>query len=157
MLEPSAYLGCMDHALKQADLARECDEVPVGAVVIQNGRVVGEGYNQRESTNDPIGHAEIYALRDASKRLGSWRLIGCSLVVTLEPCVMCLGAASQARVDEVIYAASDPKGGALSLGYRVHEDQRMNHRFEVRQQSDLRAEQILKDFFMKKRQERRSL
>ncbi len=141
----------MKEALVLAAKARAQDEVPVGAIVVLDGKVVGRGYNRREGRNDPISHAEIEAIRAAAKKVGSWRLERCELYVTLEPCPMCLAACQQARVARVAYGARDPKGGALSLGYRLHEDVRTNHRFKV--DEDLRAEcgAILSDFFRRKR------
>jgi len=112
---------------------------------------VGRGYNLREQKQDPLAHAEMIAIQDAAKNLGSWRLNGCALFVTLEPCPMCLAASQQARVETIYFGALDPKGGALSLGYRLHEDSRTNHRFSVNHVDDSRCSQILKTFFGKKR------
>ncbi len=141
----------MDEALALARRAAELDEVPVGAVVVHEGKVVGRGYNLRERDQNPIAHAEILALQDAAKTLGSWRLIDCILVVTLEPCPMCLSACQQARISEAYYGAADPKGGALSLGYNVHEDPRTNHRFQISLAPDPRCGEVLKAFFARKR------
>ncbi|MFN7684191.1 MAG: nucleoside deaminase [Oligoflexia bacterium] len=138
-------------ALELAKRAAAQDEVPVGAVILHEGKVIGEGWNQRESKQDPLSHAEVEAIRAAASRLNSWRLEGCTLVVTLEPCPMCLAAAQQARIRTLIYGADDPKGGALSLGYRFHEDVRVNHRFEVRRESKPECGSILTEFFKKKR------
>jgi len=146
--------ACMARALELARQAAAEDEVPVGAVVMDlaSGKILGEGRNQREHCHDPTGHAEILALQSASKSLQSWRLLNCVLIVTLEPCPMCLAAAQQARVEQVIYAAHDPKGGALSLGYRLHEDQRLNHRFSGERLDEPECSEVLKQFFRKKRQ-----
>ncbi len=146
--------AAMESAL---DLAREAallDEVPVGAVVVElkTGRIVGRGMNRRETRHDPVGHAEIEALQDAARNLQSWRLVDCALVVTLEPCPMCLAAAQQARIDRLIYSAEDPKGGALSLGYLLHEDARTNHRFSVQRFEVTECSDVLREFFRKKRQ-----
>ena len=141
----------MTRALELAAEAAARDEVPVGALILKDGRVVGEGFNQRESKNDPMSHAELEAIREAASALSSWRLEGCTLVVTLEPCPMCLGALQQARIARVVYGATDPKGGALSLGYRLHEDLRTNHRFPVEFQPRPECSTILSDFFKKKR------
>ena len=142
--------------MKQAlDLAREAarqNEVPVGAVVLHEGKLIGRGFNRREQHQDPLGHAELEAIRDAARQLGSWRLENCVLYVTLEPCPMCLAACQQARIEKVIYGASDPKGGALSLGYSLHEDARTNHRFSVEKQQDPECGDILRDFFKARRQ-----
>src|SRR5690606_23511034 len=124
-------MNWMDRALTLAQEAANKGEVPVGAVLVLDGRIVGEGCNQRETQHDPLGHAELIAIAGAARSLESWRLLNCELYVTLEPCPMCLAACQQARVQRVVYAAQDPKGGALSLGYSMHEDVRTNHRFEV--------------------------
>jgi tRNA(adenine34) deaminase len=141
----------MDEALTLARQAAAEDEVPVGAVIVHEGKVVGRGYNRRERDQNPCSHAEIEAILEATRALKSWRLSGCTLVVTLEPCPMCLAACQQARVDEVIYGAVDPKGGALSLGYKLHEDARINHRFPVRLEERAECGQVLKEFFARKR------
>jgi tRNA(adenine34) deaminase len=119
-------------ALAEARRAALAGEVPVGAVVINRaGAVVGRGHNQRETQSDPTAHAEVVALREAARRLGGWRLGGCSLVVTLEPCTMCAGAVVLARVDRLVYGASDPKAGAVGSLWDVVRDRRLNHRPEV--------------------------
>ncbi|NDD90676.1 nucleoside deaminase [bacterium] len=143
----------MQSALELARQAASLDEVPVGAVVVElsTGRIIGRGLNRRESRSDPLGHAEIEALQEASRALQSWRLIDCALVVTLEPCPMCLAAAQQSRVSKLIYSAEDPKGGALSLGYRLHEDVRTHHRFLVERFEVPECSELLTDFFRKKR------
>jgi tRNA(adenine34) deaminase len=138
-------------ALELAKQAALEDEVPVGAVVVHAGRVVGKGYNRRERDQNPCSHAEIEAILQAARELGSWRLEGCELFVTLEPCPMCLGACQQARVERVVYGAIDPKGGALSLGYKLNEDPRLNHRFEAVLIAEPGCGQVLKDFFGRKR------
>src|SRR5689334_517838 len=102
----------MEEALNLARRAAEEDEVPVGAVVVKEGEIIGRGYNRRETDQNPVGHAELMALQDASRSVGSWRLNDCILVVTLEPCPMCLAASLQARIQKIIYGALDPKGGA---------------------------------------------
>jgi tRNA(adenine34) deaminase len=139
------------------ELAREAarqDEVPVGAVIIDaQGHVVGKGYNTREKDMSPVAHAEILAIQDAAKNLQSWRLTDCILFVTLEPCPMCLAACQQARIASVVYGAKDPKGGALSLGYRLHEDQRFNHRFAVSHEDYPECGRILSEFFQNKRKQ----
>jgi tRNA(adenine34) deaminase len=119
-------------ALAEAAAADDAGEVPVGAVVVDTeGFVVGRGHNEREGSHDPTAHAEIAALRQASAALSSWRLEGCSLVVTLEPCTMCAGAAVLARVARVIYGTPDPKAGAVGSLWDVVRDRRLNHRPEV--------------------------
>ena len=115
-------------ALDQAVRAFDEEEVPVGAVVVHGDRVIGEGYNQRESLNDPTAHAEMIAITAAAVALQSWRLIDCTLYVTLEPCPMCAGAIVQARLPRVVYGASDPKAGACHTLYQITDDSRLNHR-----------------------------
>jgi len=148
---PAEVASQMSEALKLAREALTHDEVPVGAIITQNGIVVGRGFNRRETDQNPTAHAEVLAIQDAAKNLGSWRLLDCVLHVTLEPCLMCLAACQQARLSKVIYGAKDPKGGALSLGYPLHEDMRTNHRFTVRYEACEASSQILKDFFAAKR------
>ncbi len=141
----------MEHALNLAEKAALEDEVPVGAVIIQNEKIIGQGYNQREKSHNAIAHAEIIAIQKASHFLKNWRLIDCLLVVTLEPCLMCLAAIQQARMSGIVYGSLDPKGGAISLGYSIHEDKRTNHRFPAYFTETPRCSQILKEFFAKKR------
>jgi tRNA(adenine34) deaminase len=117
-------------ALEEAALAAADDEVPVGAVVVAGGRVVASAHNQREQLLDPTAHAEMIALTQAAAALGSWRLDGCVLYVTLEPCPMCAGAILQARVPRVVWGAADPKAGAVESLYRLFDDPRLNHRVE---------------------------
>ena len=133
-------------------LARECQasgDVPVGAVVLDTaGSVIGHGRNEREREQDPTAHAEVLALREAAATTGSWRLEGCTLVVTLEPCSMCAGAAVLARVDRVVYAAADPKAGAAGSLFDLLRDRRLNHRPEVI--SGVRGDEaatLLREFF----------
>ncbi len=124
--------AAMRLALQQADLAAPSGDVPVGAVVVgPDGSVVGAGYNQRERLGDPTAHAEVLALRAAARALGSWRLTGATLVVTLEPCTMCAGALVLARVDRLVYGAVDERAGAVGSLWDVVRDRRLNHRPEV--------------------------
>ena len=110
---------------------RRRGEVPVGAVVVVDGKVVGEGYNEPISTNDPTAHAEIVALREAGKRTGNYRLTGATVYVTIEPCQMCVGAMIHARVARVVYGTKEPKAGAIESAMRAHEHPTMNHRMEA--------------------------
>ncbi|MCH1865378.1 tRNA adenosine(34) deaminase TadA [Nocardioides sp. CFH 31398] len=122
----------MRAALAEADLAAAVGDVPVGAVVLDaSGEVLGRGHNRREVDGDPTAHAEVLALRAAARRRGEWRLAGCTLVVTLEPCTMCAGAAVLARVDRVVLGAWDDKAGAAGSLWDVVRDRRLNHRPEV--------------------------
>ncbi|MFC6884941.1 MULTISPECIES: tRNA adenosine(34) deaminase TadA [Actinomadura] len=122
----------MRRALAEARLAGEAGDVPVGAVVLgPSGETVAAGHNDRERAADPTGHAEIVAIRAAAAARGAWRLAGCTLVVTLEPCTMCAGAAVQSRLDRVVYGAADLKAGAVGSLWDVVRDRRLNHRPEV--------------------------
>ncbi|CAA9374892.1 MAG: tRNA-specific adenosine-34 deaminase [uncultured Nocardioides sp.] len=129
---PDPWHEPMRLALDEARLALAADDVPIGAVVLSGaGDVVGAGHNVREAEHDPTGHAEVVALRAAARALGEWRLIGCTLVVTLEPCTMCAGAAVLARVERVVFGAYDDKAGAVGSLWDVVRDRRLNHRPEV--------------------------
>ncbi|MCG8016146.1 MAG: tRNA adenosine(34) deaminase TadA [Candidatus Thiodiazotropha sp. 'RUGA'] len=143
----------MQHALMLAARAEQLGEVPVGAVVVRQGKLVGEGWNQPIGGHDPTAHAEIVALRDAAKREQNYRLPDSTLYVTLEPCPMCAGAIVHARVKRVVYGAPDPKGGAAgSVFDLLPTDSRFNHRVEV--EGGLMMEQsakLLQDFFRRKR------
>ena len=144
----------MGLALDEARAALEHGDVPVGAVVlrIDTGAVLARRHNERELTNDPTAHAEILALRDAAAALGSWRLDGCALVVTLEPCAMCAGALVNARIGEVVVGADDPKAGALGSRYHLLADPRLNHECDV--VHGVLAEEstkLLRDFFTSRR------
>jgi len=121
----------MREALKEARRAAAYGEVPVGCVVAYQGRVIARAHDRRESLGDPTAHAEILALRAAARFVGSWRLEGCTLAVTVEPCVMCAGALVLARVSRLVYGAASPKSGAVRSLFRVCEDPRLNHRVEV--------------------------
>jgi tRNA(adenine34) deaminase len=145
----TAYDEAMDLALVEARAALATADVPVGAVVLSpTGEVIGRGRNLREATHDPTAHAEVVALREAARALGSWRLDDCTLVVTLEPCTMCAGALVLARVARLVFGAYDPKAGAVGSLWDVVRDRRLNHRPEV--VSGVRAGEcgrVLLDFF----------
>ena len=121
----------MREALEQARAAAHHGDVPVGAVVVHEGRVIARAHNERELRGDPTAHAEVLALRAAADAVGGWRLAGCTLYVTLEPCVMCAGALQQSRIDRVVFGAADPKGGATGTLYNVAADPRLNHEVDV--------------------------
>ncbi len=117
----------MKEAIRQARLAEDLGEVPIGAVIVREGIIVGAGYNLRERDHDPTAHAELIAIRQASVNLQAWRLLGCTLYVTLEPCPMCAGAILQSRVERVVYGASDPKAGCVGTLMDLLQDSRFNH------------------------------
>jgi tRNA(adenine34) deaminase len=117
----------MRQALREAEAALDTEDVPVGAVVVHDGHIIGRGRNQREALKDPTAHAEMIALTAAASALGSWRLIGCTLYVTLEPCTMCAGAMVLARVERLVYGADDPKAGACGSVYDIVGEGRLNH------------------------------
>jgi tRNA(adenine34) deaminase len=136
-------------ALDEAGAAARVGDVPVGAIVVDSqGNVIGRGRNRREVDRDPTGHAEVVALREAASHVGSWRLEGASLFVTLEPCPMCAGACVNGRVARVVYGCDDPKAGAVRTLYAIGSDTRLNHRFEVKS-GVLAAEcgRVLSEFF----------
>ena len=142
----------MGEALELARAAAASGEVPVGAVALHEGAVVGRGANRREADRDPTAHAELIALQQAARALGRWRLAGVTLVVTLEPCAMCAGAMVLARIDRLVYGAPDPKAGAAGSVLDLTGDARLNHRFPV--QAGVRRDEcgaLLKEFFRARR------
>ncbi len=143
----------MGIALNAARKAGERKEVPIGSVIVRDGKVLGSGYNLRESKQDPAAHAELIAIRRAAQRTGNWRLSGATLYVTLEPCIMCMGAAILARIDRLVFGCFDPKAGAAGSLYDLSNDSRLNHRFVV--ESGVRGKEcseILSRFFRELRQ-----
>jgi len=139
-------------ALEQAMAALAHRDVPIGAVVVRDGEVVAARHNERELTGDPTAHAEVLAIRDAAHVVGHWRLLDCTLYVTLEPCVMCAGALVNARIGRVVYGATDPKAGAVTSLYEVLADPRLNHRPPV--EGGVCAEEcgaVLREFFASRR------
>jgi len=142
----------MKEALALAREAALAGEVPVGAVALHDGRIVGRGRNRREEDRDPTAHAELLALQEAARSLGRWRLTGVTMVVTLEPCAMCAGAMVLGRIDRLVYGASDPKAGAVGSLLDLAQDPRLNHRFPV--ERGLLGEAcaaLLRDFFRQRR------
>lgn len=138
----------MQAALKEADKAGVKTEVPIGAVLVRDGRIIGRGHNKKESGKDPTLHAEMIAIRAAAKKSGSWRLTDTTLYVTLEPCLMCMGAIIQARIPRLVFAAFDPKAGACGSVYDVSNDKRLNHRIKVCSRvCEAQASEVLKSFF----------
>jgi tRNA(adenine34) deaminase len=146
----------MCRALREAEHALREDEVPVGAVVVQGGRVIARAHNRPIGLSDPTAHAEILALRRAARTLRNYRLTGCSLYVTIEPCAMCAGAIVQARLDRVVFGASDPKGGATGSALQVLNHPRLNHRVAI-EKGVMSGEcaSILREFFRRRREKDR--
>jgi tRNA(adenine34) deaminase len=147
----------MSVALELAATAAALGEVPVGAVAVKDGQIIGRGYNRREIDKDPFSHAEFNAMRDAAKALGVWRLTGVTIFVTLEPCAMCAGALVQSRVTRLVFGATDPKAGAVGSLYNLAADSRHNHRVEV--VGGVMSEacgQALKTFFASLRREQQT-
>ena len=146
------YDAYMDAALTKASEAAAAGEVPIGAVIVRNGRIIAAEHNRCVLDVDPTAHAEILAIRGAAKKLGDWRLSGCTMVVTLEPCCMCAGAIVLARIDRLVYGAADPKAGAAETLYQICSDSRLNHQMEII--SGIRPDEcgaILTDFFQAQR------
>ena len=142
----------MRRAFALAEQAAAVGEVPVGALVVKDGAVIGEGYNQPISSCDPTGHAEIIAMRSAAQRLGNYRLSGCDLYVTIEPCTMCVGAMVHARIDKIVFGAKEPRAGALESQLRLMDESHYNHSIEW--QGGVLAEEcgaIISRFFSAKR------
>jgi tRNA(adenine34) deaminase len=142
----------MTLALDEARAALDHDDVPIGCVIVRGDEVLARAHNARERDQDPTAHAEVLALRSAATALGSWRLDGCSVYVTLEPCVMCAGAMVLARVEHLVYAAPDPKAGAVRSLYNVADDTRLNHRIAVTAGVlEEEAAELLRTYFSAKR------
>jgi len=149
---PNDDSACMEQALAEAQLALAAGEVPVGAVVVKDGLIIGRGHNRNLLDRDPTAHAEIVALRQAAARLGNHRLVGCDMFVTIEPCVMCAGAMVHARLSRLVYGASDPKAGAAGSVMQVINHPQLNHRMEVTAGVLAgKCSEILQEFFRKKR------
>ncbi|WP_367305868.1 tRNA adenosine(34) deaminase TadA [Alicyclobacillus acidocaldarius] len=156
MMEQAADERFMRRALELAEEAARWGEVPVGAVVVENGRIVGEGFNRRETWRDGTAHAEMLAIEEASRRLGGWRLTNCVLYVTLEPCPMCAGAIVLSRLQRLVYGATDAKGGAVASKVQLLEPGLWNHAPQIT--SGILADdcaKLLTDFFRERRPKRR--
>jgi tRNA(adenine34) deaminase len=141
----------MQRALELAREAAERNEVPVGALIVRNGEIIAEASNRREADRSVLGHAELMAIEIASRKLKSWRLLDCTLISTLEPCVMCAGAIVQSRISHLVYGASDAKGGAQAL-FKVFDSEELNHRVRITTgilETD--CSRVLKDFFRARR------
>ena len=151
------YEKYMKLALEEARIAEENGDVPIGAIIVYQNQIIGRAYNQREQLKDPTAHAEIIALTQAAAFLESWRLHGCTIYVTLEPCPMCAGALVLARLDRLVYGCDDPKTGAVKSLYTITADERLNHRLEVT--SGILEEPCrkqLQQFFTRRRQENKN-
>ncbi|SFQ10810.1 tRNA(adenine34) deaminase [Caldicoprobacter faecalis] len=143
----------MEQALLEAQKAYDMNEVPIGAVVVKDGEIIARGHNLRETGRDPTLHAEMVAIREAARYLGGWRLTGCELYVTIEPCPMCAGAIIQARIQRVVFGAMDPKAGCAGSLYNLLQDPRFNHQVEVvGGVMEEECRRIMQDFFRKKRE-----
>jgi len=144
----------MRMAVEAAKIAEENGDVPIGAVIVKDGKIIGRAYNQREQLQDPTAHAEIIALTQAAAAVENWHLNGCTIYVTLEPCPMCAGALVLSRMDRLVYGCDDPKTGAVKSLYNIVQDSRLNHRVEVT--SGVLADEcsaLLTEFFQKRRTE----
>ena len=151
-IAPDDWPAWMGLAIEQARAAEALDDVPIGAVVVRGGEVVAAAHNRRIIDRDPTAHAEMLAIRAAAAAIGDWRLTGCTLVVTLEPCCMCAGAIVLARLDRVVYGAADPKAGAVDTLYTLCNDPRLNHRLDAL--GGVRGDEcgrLLTEFFRKQR------
>ena len=145
----------MLEALEEARKARDCGEIPIGAVIEKDGRILGRGHNLTESRGDPTAHAEMLALREAAKALGGWRLTGCHLYVTVEPCAMCAGAIVWARIQKLYIGTMDPKGGGCGSVFNIPQEKKLNHYVETERgllQEDCAG--IMKEFFKELRQKK---
>ncbi len=156
--QPNMNAYFMTEAIRQAHAALEVGEIPIGAVIGYEGRIIGRAHNQRHLLKDPTAHAEMIALTQAAEYLGDWRLTGCTMYVTLEPCCMCAGALVLARVDRIVFGPYDPKGGACGSLYNIVADERLNHRPEMI--GDFMAEPcrlLLQEFFARKREKQNEI
>ena len=142
----------MLEALKEAEIAASEDEVPIGCVIVKNDQIIARAHNERDKTNNPLGHAEILAIQKASKLIGDWQLVDCELFVTIEPCLMCAGAIIQSRIKKVVFGASDFKGGAFGGSINVMNAKNINHRPDVvKGVLENKCSSIIKNYFKSKR------
>jgi tRNA(adenine34) deaminase len=144
----------MNAALEQADIALKLKEVPVGAVIVKENKIIASAYNLRETTGDPTAHAEMLAIKRASEIIGCWRLTGCSMYVTLEPCPMCAGAIVQSRISKLYIGTFDPKAGACGSVMNIVQNESLNHYVNVHWMYDEQCSNILTGFFKEKRQQK---
>ena len=144
-------MNYLNEAYKEAKKALKINEVPVGAVIVKDNKIIARAYNKKEINNDPLGHCELIAIKKACKKLNSWRLIGCDIYVTLEPCVMCLGALVHSRINKIYYGTIDSRFGAIEGNLHLLSENNFNHIPEYENLKDENCGKILKDFFSKKR------
>lgn len=148
----------MSLAINEARKASYLDEVPVGAIIVKDGKIISRGHNNRESSLDPTSHAEINAIRKACKKLKSWRLEGCSIYVTIEPCSMCAGTLLWTRIDQIIYGAKDLKGGALGSSYNIFDVPNINHHPIIKSGVlETECKTIIQDYFKTKRNNKKQI
>jgi tRNA(adenine34) deaminase len=147
----------MRAAIREAQIAEEKGDVPIGCVIVYNGVIIAKGHNQREQLTDPTAHAEMIAITQAAEYLQSWRLHGCTIYVTLEPCTMCSGAMVLARIDRLVFGCRDPKTGACGSLYNIVRDERLNHRVEITESVlENECSAMLSEFFARRRLENKS-
>ena len=143
----------MWEAIEEAKKSADLDEVPVGAVIVKDNKIIARGHNLREKTHDPTSHAEIVAIRKACKKLKSWRLEGCTIYVTIEPCAMCAGTLLWTRIDRIVFGANDPKGGAIGSSFELFRVKNINHHPEItRGVLDGACAALIRNFFKEKRE-----
>ena len=148
----SKDIDYMKEALKEAELARLEDEVPIGCVIVKDDQIIARSHNQRDKTNNPLGHAETLAIKKASEVVGDWQLVDCTLYVTIEPCIMCAGAIIQSRIKKVVYGAPEYKGGAFGSSIDILNAENINHRPEViKGVLEEECSAIIKEYFKSKR------
>jgi tRNA(adenine34) deaminase len=148
------YMNYMNEAYKEAMKALKIDEVPVGAIIVKDKRIIARGFNKKEANNNVLGHAELVALSKACKKLNSWRLNDCEIYVTLEPCSMCLSALIHARIAKIYYGCKDPKSGAIEGAFDLQKVGNFNHKIESECLEDTRCSLILKEYFKDKRRKK---
>ena len=148
----SKDIDYMKEALKEAELAKLEDEVPIGCVIVKDDQIIARSHNQRDKTNNPLGHAETLAIKRASEVVGDWQLVDCTLYVTIEPCIMCAGAIIQSRIKKVVYGAPEYKGGAFGSSIDILNAENINHRPEViKGVLEEECSAIIKEYFKSKR------
>jgi len=158
MMQKKDHYYWMQRALSEARKAEDKDEVPIGCVIVRQGRIIGRGHNLRESSQDPSAHAEMLAIRKAARKLGSWRLLDTTLYVTLEPCTMCMGAIILSRIPQVVFGCYDPKGGAAGSVYNLSNNSQLNQSIElIPRIMEQECSEILSSFFSMLRKRKRTV